>query len=208
MRPTRPPDTHEQRTFIEQARRAQITDAAVVTVAEVGYAHASLAQIATRAGISKSVISYHFDGKDELMEHVAWQCIDQAWQAIESQLNQARTPMERIQRWVEAELLHFAAHREQFLAMIEIVMNHRRPDGSRSFDGLDEEETQALTDIVREGQRVGEVREADATGLARVIIQLIEGTLSQWAHEPSFDIAAHMPVLVDFIAHATRTENP
>src|ERR1700733_12717099 len=67
MRPGNEPDGQKARSFIEEARRAQIVTAAIEVIAEVGYAKASLAAIAVRAGISKGVISYHFSGKDELM---------------------------------------------------------------------------------------------------------------------------------------------
>ena len=41
---------------------------AIEVLAELGYAQTSFARIAERAGISKSVISYHFAGKDELLD--------------------------------------------------------------------------------------------------------------------------------------------
>ena len=50
-------------SFIEKARRTQIIECAIETIAEVGYAQASLGQIAKRAQISKGVISYHFANK-------------------------------------------------------------------------------------------------------------------------------------------------
>ena len=59
------------RTFTERARRAQIVDAAIETIAELGYARASFAQIARRAALSSTgLISYHFAGKDELIAEV------------------------------------------------------------------------------------------------------------------------------------------
>src|SRR5271154_5703440 len=57
-------------SFIEQARRAQIIDCAIDAIAELGFAQASLAQIAKRAGVSTGVISYYFAGKDELIDAV------------------------------------------------------------------------------------------------------------------------------------------
>src|SRR5690348_3623387 len=60
----------KQRSFIEEARRAQIVASAIEVIAELGFARASLAQIARHAGISKGVISYHFGSKDELMVEV------------------------------------------------------------------------------------------------------------------------------------------
>ncbi len=55
-------------SFIEKARRAQIMECAIETLAEVGYVKASLGQIAKRAKISKGVISYYFTNKEELLE--------------------------------------------------------------------------------------------------------------------------------------------
>src|SRR5580700_10529524 len=58
------------RTFTDLARRAQIAQCAAEAIAEVGYADASMAEIARRAGIAKSVVSYHFSDKAELMGEV------------------------------------------------------------------------------------------------------------------------------------------
>ncbi len=70
MRPEINLSGQERLSFIEAARRAQIIESAIETIADAGYAHASLAQIARRAGISKGVISYHFADKDELIRRV------------------------------------------------------------------------------------------------------------------------------------------
>ena len=72
----KPAHTHDGpegggRTFIETARRAQIVQAAIDTIADLGYANASYAQIAKRAGLSSTgLISYHFHSKDDLIEQV------------------------------------------------------------------------------------------------------------------------------------------
>ena len=55
----------EATSFIEEARRRQIIDTAIRTIATRGYSRTSLAEIAREAGISKGVISYHFEGKGE-----------------------------------------------------------------------------------------------------------------------------------------------
>ncbi|MGH8430951.1 MAG: TetR/AcrR family transcriptional regulator, partial [Solimonas sp.] len=64
------PGQRQLPTFISDARQRQIVDCAIEALAEVGYARASLAEIAKRAGISKGVILYHFKGKDDLLEKV------------------------------------------------------------------------------------------------------------------------------------------
>src|ERR1051326_6821589 len=64
------PDGQNNPTFTEAARRTQIIECAIETLATLGYAQASLAQIAKRAGISKGVIVYYFSSKEELFEQV------------------------------------------------------------------------------------------------------------------------------------------
>jgi TetR/AcrR family fatty acid metabolism transcriptional regulator len=57
---------NKDRTFIEQARRHQILDAALELFGKKGYNHTSLSDIAATLDVSKGVISYHFEGKGEL----------------------------------------------------------------------------------------------------------------------------------------------
>jgi AcrR family transcriptional regulator len=58
------------RTFIEGARRAQVVAAAIDAFADLGYAAASLARIAEYAGTSKGVVTYHFEGREDLVRAV------------------------------------------------------------------------------------------------------------------------------------------
>ncbi len=70
MRIKNKPDGQSRPTFTEAARRTQIIECAIETLATLGYAQASLAHIAKRAGISKGVIVYYFSSKEELFEQV------------------------------------------------------------------------------------------------------------------------------------------
>jgi AcrR family transcriptional regulator len=68
--PVHKPSKSGRTSFIEQARRRQIVQAAIDVIAERGYAGASLEQIALKAGISRGLISYHFAGRDDLIAAV------------------------------------------------------------------------------------------------------------------------------------------
>lgn len=137
-----------RRSFIEQARRAQIIEAAAATVAEVGYAKTSLARIAQQGGISKGVLTYHFATKDEMLRLVATQFFDDAWAYMAPRINAADTAAGQIHAWISAELEYVAAHRTQFLAMSDIVTNHRDRHGDHAFAQEFEEELTGLRDIL------------------------------------------------------------
>ncbi|NED96342.1 TetR family transcriptional regulator [Phytoactinopolyspora alkaliphila] len=208
MRPENSPPGRKRPSFIEAARRSQIIEAATQTVAEFGYAHATLARIAARAEISKSVISYHFAGKDELLEQLVRQFFEDAWAHMEAQLATATTAAGRIRTWIRAEVAYFGAHRTGFLAMAEIVGSHRRPDGSRPFAGAEEEEIDGLAEILDQGQATGEFRPFDSRMVATIITQSVEGLLGRWAMNEQTDLDAQSEALVEFVDHAIRAEHP
>lgn len=194
------------RSFIEKARRAQIIAAAAETVAAVGYAKASLTRIAQQAGISKGVITYHFTNKDEILRLVATQFFDNAWAYMEQRIEREDTAAGQLRAWVGAELEYFANHRTQFLAMTDIVTNHRNQDGGRAFANEFGEEITGLQDILTQGQHDGQLRDFDAYSVANIILRTIDGLLASWAWDPTVDLAAEAPVLLDFIDHAIRAE--
>ena len=78
------------RTFSESARRAQIVDVAIKVVATTGFGNASFARIAKEAGLSSTgIISYNFDGKDDLMREVIAQVLRVAAGYIQPRIDKA-----------------------------------------------------------------------------------------------------------------------
>lgn len=180
--------------------------AARQTVARWGYANASLSRIAEQAGTSKSVISYHFSGKDELLTLVVKQFFEQTGQYMEARIEGATTSADKVQAWVGSQLEYFAQHRTAFLAMSEIVISHRAVDGSRPLLDAEEEEVDALADILAAGQRAGEFREFDPRSVAAIVIRCTEGVLGSWAMNDTVDLDAQTTVLLDFINYAIRRD--
>ncbi|HLR95633.1 MAG TPA: TetR/AcrR family transcriptional regulator [Jiangellaceae bacterium] len=207
MRPERRPNGRD-RSFTEEARRAQIVTAAAQAVAKWGYANASLSRIADQAGTSKSVISYHFTGKDELLTLMVTQFFEQTWQYMEGRIEAATTSAGKVQAWVRSQLEYFAQHRTAFLAMSDIVVSHRADDGSRPFADAEDEEVDALAETLAEGQRAGEFRDFDPRSVATILIRCTEGVLGSWAMDEDVDLDAQTTVLVDFIDHAIRRDGP
>ncbi|MFE2294388.1 TetR/AcrR family transcriptional regulator [Streptomyces sp. NPDC059452] len=202
MRTNTGPSDRKRPSFIEQARRAQIVEAAAEVVAEVGYAHTSFARIAEKAGISKSVITYHFSGKDELLRLVANQFFNQGWEYMEARITAQETAAGQVRAWIESELDFFGAHRTQFLAMSDIMANHRSEDGSHAYTDELAEEVEGLAEILTQGQHDGELRPFDARGVADIILRCASGVLESWAMDPDIDLKGQTAVLLDFIDHA------
>lgn len=120
-------------SFIEKARRTQIMECAIETTAEVGYAQASLGQIAKRAKISKEVISYHFANKEELLEQVIYEYYMACQAYIAPLIEVQKSPKEMLGVYIESNLTFIDKNRQHVFAVIEIVSNERTADGKLRF---------------------------------------------------------------------------
>ncbi len=173
----------------------------------MGYTNTSLARIAEHADISKSVITYHFSGKDELLRLVATQFFERAWQHMETQIVARDTAAGQVEAWIGSQLEFFHEHRTEFLAMSEIVTNHREPDGSHAFAREVAEEVDGLAEILARGQRDQEFRSFDTRRVATIILRAADGVLGSWAMDETVDLPQQTAALLDFIDHAIRREH-
>ncbi len=199
------PIGRKRNPIIEEARRRQIIDAAIETVASVGYAQASLSRIAQHARISKSVISYHFAGKDELLEQVVKQIYADTWAFIQARLETETTAAGRLRAYIQANLDYLRSHRSRVLAVGDIVGSHRAADGTPRFaTTTDEAVITLLTDILRQGLDDGEFRDFDPQVVAVTVGQALIGALGRWAVDPTVDLTAYANELITLFDRATR----
>ena len=89
---------------IEDARRRQIIEAAIDTLAEFGYVGATLTQIGVRANVSAALISHYFQDKNGLLEAVFRSLMRRVGQSLLARLAQAKTPRGRIDAVIDANL--------------------------------------------------------------------------------------------------------
>lgn len=192
-------------SFIEAARRAQIVAATIDTLNAVGYSNTSLARIAQQAGISKSVISYHFAGKGELFEHVITHVLSDCAEFMRPRLTAETTAAGRLREHIRAELAYMESHHANFVALGEVIVNHRDDDGARRFDeDVDESTVREFVEVLERGQRAGEFRDFDPRVLAVTITQAIDGAMAQWASGAVADLGAYAEELVTVVDLATR----
>ena len=192
-------------SFIEQARRAQIVNCAVETLAEVGYGNASLVRIAKRAGISKGVISYHFAGKDELMQQVLTESMALAEAEMVPRIEAGEGPLGRLRGHIEGNVAFIKAHPKHLVATVEILNNAKDDAGKPVVD------VSTFTDLVGRvaqafgaAQAAGLVREFDPLVMAQTLRSAIDGMVGQYLADPSLDLDAYGAELVTLFELATR----
>lgn len=205
MRPENGSDG-QKRSFIEEARRRQIIAAAIEVISEVGFGNASLARIAKRAGISKGVISYHFDGKDDLMSQLVVQLYVSGAEFMTPALQAAQGPRAWVQVYLDSNLQFIDANRAYVAALVEVLPNLRDPDGKPKFAaaGVEDEIIRPLIDTLREGQRTGDFGEFDPVVMAKVIRDTIDGAAGRAIRESEWDVRKYSTQVCRMFDLATR----
>ncbi|MEU0569493.1 TetR/AcrR family transcriptional regulator [Nonomuraea sp. NPDC005983] len=190
----------ESRTFIEEARRAQIIDCAIEALATLGYQQASMAKIAKLAKVTPGLISYHFGGKDELIEAVVAHVVKLATDLMLPRILAQTTATDALRAYFESNLEFMHRHRKPLLALVEIIVHDR--DGP--YAG---QQDTALTDIEKVlawGQQTGEFREFELRPMAIAIRGAIDAVPSYLLKDPDYDLGGLAAELATIFSLATR----
>lgn len=209
----KPTHTHDGpegggRTFIETARRAQIVQAAIDTIADLGYANASYAQIAKRAGLSSTgLISYHFHSKDELIEQVVAEVVA-AGQAYQTpRVDAADGAREKLRAYIESNIEFMATHPAHITAVACVLaaLPRERSGQPAPYADLHERGIALLERFMRQGQRSRELRRFNTRVMALAIRAAIDAVAYEIATGPELDLSITARELGQLFNHAMRS---
>jgi TetR/AcrR family transcriptional regulator, fatty acid metabolism regulator protein len=203
---TSPSGQRGDRTFIETARRAQIIAAAIDTIAELGYGQASLARIAERAGTSKGVILYHFNGKDDLIRELVAELSVKGRAYMGPRLEAQPTGAGKLSTYIESNMDFVRENHNHVAAVVEIALNARSDDGGSLYDfSIREQGTEALRQLLAHFQDTGEFRsDFDPAVMAMAIRSALDAVPARLARDPGLDLAHYGRELADLFHIATH----
>ncbi|HSR86957.1 MAG TPA: TetR/AcrR family transcriptional regulator [Streptosporangiaceae bacterium] len=198
-------DTSARRTFTETARRAQIIEAAIETIADVGYRNASYAQIAKRAGLSSTgLISYYFRSRDELIQQIVEHVLTAIGSQMAHRLADASSPASALRTYIEGNVEFIGAHHEEMKALLEIFLNGAFDYGPET----DQAVISPIEQILRAGQAAGEFRSFDPKVMATLVQRAVDGLPFLLAAEPDTDVAAYGAEVAMTFHLATKVNEP
>ncbi|MBN9508064.1 MAG: betaine-aldehyde dehydrogenase [Alphaproteobacteria bacterium] len=88
----------------EEGRRRHLIETTIDTLAEQGFVGTTLARIAARGGISAALLVHYFGDKERLLEAAFRTLAARLSSGVASRLRAARTPRERVQAVIDANL--------------------------------------------------------------------------------------------------------
>ena len=182
-------------------------ECAIETISMQGYAQASLAQIAKRAGINKSMITYYFKSREELIEQVVKEIYTDAAHFIGPRIAAPPTAQLRLQAYIQAHVEYISTHLMQMMAIMEIAINVRTEDGKLRYGVATQKPVlTALEALLRKGQQEGEFRTFDLHVMAVTIRRAIDALPPLFIADPALDADLYARELVTLFDRATRKE--
>jgi AcrR family transcriptional regulator len=185
------------RSFIEEARRQQIVEATIQTLAAHGYINTTFARIAKTAGISPSLIPYHFKDKDELSHVVVKTIVQERLGNIRQHISKDMSARDKLKTILEVDVRYMGLRPERFQAYVEVLFSKRSIAGAINYMG----ETSTLDTLVRdaliEGQQRGEFGDFDPDNLALIIDAARDSFLAQLPHHKEYNLDRFTTTLVE-----------
>lgn len=192
-------------TFVEKARRNQIIDIAVELIQKHGYRNTTIDRISQKAGVTKSVIYYHFGGKTELTEAILKTLVDDLFLHRKEQVDKQISYSDKLRAYIEADLVFFfdLDRKEKFLALFNAGFDLADKQGRNPWaPALNSRCFAFITEILRGGQAAGEF-EFDSFSpekFAPVIQGMLDGVFIQAYSDPEgVDWIECKKVIVDLI---------
>ena len=197
-----------RRRLSPEDRRREIIAATIDTVAALGYRATTFAKITERSGLSSTrLISYHFAGRDELMQATIAHVYQQIGEHIAERLAAANGPREKLAAYVRAVVAFNVEHRREMQALASIFLGFRDESGaSRSYDAeSDQRVIGAVEQILLDGQASGIFRAFDAFVMGSLVQRSVDGLPFLLETRPDLDLNAFAEELVETFDLATRS---
>ncbi|MEO3867195.1 TetR/AcrR family transcriptional regulator [Nonomuraea sp. B12E4] len=180
--------------------------ATIATIAELGFHQASFARIAERAGLSSTrLISYHFDGKDDLIGQVMSTIYGDLAAFMGERVGAQSTPRAALDAYIRSLVEYMGAHRGEMRAATEIFLNFQPEGGTTAREAaVDVSSFSHLERLLSWGQEAGEFGEFDVRVVAMAIQRSLDGLPFLLEGDPEADLATYADELAALFSRAIR----
>lgn len=168
--------------------RTRILEAAAAMFAEQGYANASLDKVASKAGLTKGAVYWHFSSKQDLFLALLEHQLNRQLQVLPGQIEQvlkAEDPELALSLWFQSQFDCLNDGENGAMLFFEFVTSSREPEVraklqsiyGKMFDSVG----QFLADMQKNGKIAGDL---DPDYISLMVSALNKGILMEWLIDP------------------------
>lgn len=163
-----------------EERRQAILEAAWRLVAERGYHHVRVQDIARLCGTSTGAVHYYFPGKEDVLREALHYSVDKAFERQGSQLRQIENARKQLLALIEMQLPTGGQIRDEWSIWLQFWSEAALNPALRSVhNAFYARWIEAVVNIVHRGQRQGIFRDVDPGRFARHLTSATDGAAIQ-----------------------------
>ncbi len=156
---------------MKSAAREKIREAALGLFAEKGYAATSTREICQRAGVTKPVLYYHFESKEQLYRGLVLDACNESRKQLLLASRRGKTTREKLIDVLAADWEHTRREPKLHGMFLRMAFSAREGEPAVDYVQLGMEWVGSLTEVVKEGVRRGELH-----GRPREIAEALAGS--------------------------------
>ncbi len=169
---------------LREFRVREILDATCRVVAQYGFQGATVERVAEEAEIAKGTVYLYFQNKESLFTAAVEQGIQNFTSQVRSQVAEALSPLEKIQRLIEASLELSDIHRDFFKTLLLernfLAASPHHPEAAHMLD-LYLAHIHFIEELIQDGVRAGVFRAHNVEASAFALNEAIRGCFQQRA---------------------------
>ena len=176
------------------AQRARIVQATAELVAESGYAGASIARVAERAGVAQGTVYNHFSGKADLLAEIFRVVVGREVEAVRTATARGGSATERVTAVVETFAGRALKNPRLAYALLAEPVDAKVDELRLLFrQGFTDVVAEAVAAGVRDGELPPQNAEVVASALVGAIGEVLVGPLADEASDPDI-----VPTVITF----------
>jgi TetR/AcrR family fatty acid metabolism transcriptional regulator len=168
-------------------KQAHLIRSAYKVMGEKGISHLSLQDVADEAGVSKAILPYYFESKENLILLTMRWVLARVAGRIREAIDEVETAEEKVLAMIDAIFVGPESNRRFYLVFFDFLgyaaRNDRFGDVSATFHDICND---LYAEVIRLGQEEGVFHKTDAREAAAVVRALVDGLFTQWIQDKNW----------------------
>ncbi|MEW6637652.1 MAG: TetR/AcrR family transcriptional regulator [Actinomycetota bacterium] len=169
-------------------KQAHLIKSAYKVMGEKGLNRLSLQDVADEAGVSKAILPYYFESKENLILLTMRWVLARVAQRIREAIDGVEAAEEKVSAMVDAIFVSPESNRRLYLVFFDFLGYAARNDRFADVGATFHEICNGLyAEVIRAGQEEGVFHKGDAREAATVVRALVDGLFTQWVQDRDWE---------------------
>ena len=182
------PDTLIQASSLDgealAPKQAHLIRSAYKVMGEKGVHNLSLQDVADEAGVSKAILPYYFDSKENLILLTMRWVLARVAQRIREAISEAKSPEDKVSAMIDTIFVSPESNRRFYLVFFDFLGYAARDDRFSDVGTTFHEICNGLyAEAIKFGQDDGVFRAEDERESATVVRAIVDGLFTQWIQD-------------------------